>query len=393
MAAPPAAAEYATGGSAAARMAAEVLAEAEEYERAGGGVGEAQRDGFRTETELLHWALNASDADALAQAAELADAADAAGAGYAHRKTLEEQRADVAAMLEASAVKPDAELIGEAVDVLRSTGSKRASVDEQLAALAALQYLVEPIDNANDLEGLGGVAVLQDVLVDGVSAGEDADPRVLAAAAWALGTACSNNAKFQEALLDRHPAALGACLDVVAGSMRGADEGGAARAKALYALGACARENEVALASLLAAGMVDTLAASLRHGGSEKVSSKALVLLTDTARFVSPRAFRSTVDAQARAATMDAVAAVLEGAPCGEKMDLAERGLLAAEALAAVEEGGAKGGAAMAAAAGRARRAARATAECAATLAGADADLVADLARVAAAAEERLAAL
>ncbi len=66
---------------------------------------------------------------------------------------------------------------------------------------------MEPIDNANDLHGLGGLGPLVALL------GHEA-PAVAAAAAHALGTAASNNPAFQRQLLSQQPEAVATLLRV-----------------------------------------------------------------------------------------------------------------------------------------------------------------------------------
>ena len=292
---------------------------------------------FRTETELLHWALNASDPEALRDAA--------AKASPVADKTLEESRRDVREALEHLAVPPVAELIAAAAEALRAA----ESFAPRLEALQALQALAEPVDAANDLEGLGGVAALEGVLVGEVAraaADRTTDEELsqsaalFAAAAHALGTACANNRPFQDALLERFAPSLGACLDVAGGGVAAQFDGGEARAKALYALGACAREHEAAIASLLRAGLAEALGEALhvQRGGTHAARRKALALIADLARF-APALWREMAPREARAAAIVAAAGAAAPATC-EDTDLATRAAEAAGALARAEDVG-----------------------------------------------------
>eukprot|EP00198_Chlamydomonas_reinhardtii_P011534 XP_001700871.1 predicted protein [Chlamydomonas reinhardtii] len=140
--------------------------------------------------DLLHWAISHSDPAKLAAAAEEAQRVQVV-------KDLKEQRRRVKEPTEA-------DMMREGIDILRRAG---ASDTELLAALQALQVLVEPIDNANDLHPLGGLSPVVAQLARLAEA-----PALATAAAHVIGTAASNNPTFQRALLSQHPEVVGTLL-------------------------------------------------------------------------------------------------------------------------------------------------------------------------------------
>eukprot|EP00878_Enallax_costatus_P044755 GHUV01053489.1.p1 GENE.GHUV01053489.1~~GHUV01053489.1.p1 ORF type:complete len:115 (+),score=64.42 GHUV01053489.1:38-346(+) len=93
----------------------------------------------------------------------------------------------------------------DAIAVLSDAG---ASTADKAAALTELQVLVEPIDNANDLKVLGGLAPLVSLL------SADQPPELQEGAAYVLGTAASNNDKLVDVLLKEHPGLLQQLLQV-----------------------------------------------------------------------------------------------------------------------------------------------------------------------------------
>ncbi|PNH00162.1 Ribosomal RNA-processing protein 8, partial [Tetrabaena socialis] len=120
----------------------------------------------RSMESLLHWAIANSDPDKLAAQAE-------AHVRQEVVRDLKEQRQRVKELLDHVRAQPtETDMLKEGIAILRRPGASDA---ELLAALQALQVLVEPIDNANDLRPLGGLGPVVAQLVRG--------PQLAAAAA------------------------------------------------------------------------------------------------------------------------------------------------------------------------------------------------------------------
>ncbi|KAL4423589.1 hypothetical protein ABPG77_004629 [Micractinium sp. CCAP 211/92] len=248
-----------------------------------------------SEQDLLKWALAHSDPDELRRAAQAARHGAATG-----DPDFLDRQAKVQALLHQMREEPsEAELMQEAVTIL---GNASATQAQLLGALRALRYLVEPIDNANNLQGMGGLPPL----VAQLAAGRPA--ALQAAAAHALGTAAQNNHQFQAQLLGDHPEVLhlllalvghssepfGAAGAAAGGPVAAADEPAAsagldAGLKALYALSAILRLNAGARAAFYAAGGVHTLQQLLGSAAAGPgARKKAAALLADLVHLDAP---------------------------------------------------------------------------------------------------------
>lgn len=262
-----------------------------------------------SEQDLLKWALAHSDPDELRRAAEAARHGAATG-----DPDFLERQAKVQALLHRMKEEPsEAELMQDAVAILTNSSATQAQLR---GALQALRYLVEPIDNANNLHGMGGLPPL----VAQLAAGRPA--ALQAAAAHALGTAAQNNHQFQAQLLANHPEVLQLLLALAVraaepGGTAGATSGGAAVAatdepaaragtevglKALYALSAILRLNAGARAAFYGAGGVHTLQQLLGSAAAgQRARKKAAALLADLVHLDAPA--MSAAAAAAAAAT------------------------------------------------------------------------------------------
>ncbi|KAF5838370.1 armadillo-type protein, partial [Dunaliella salina] len=89
----------------------------------------------------------------------------------------------------------ETDLIKEVVAMLEDP---ELSPEDTLQALEALQVLVEPIDNANNMKVLGAISPVVDLL-------RAEEGTIRAAAAYVVGTAASNNPQFQIDLLELSP--------------------------------------------------------------------------------------------------------------------------------------------------------------------------------------------
>eukprot|EP00898_Chlorokybus_atmophyticus_P007684 jgi/Chlat1/7917/Chrsp68S07380 len=186
---------------------------------------------FGNMQSMLHWAIGHSDPNELHRQAHT-------------KKTLaelEQQRQELKEVMDLLRLPSDAELMTSSISVLTNETSPDI---EREQALQELLYLVEPIDNANDLHKLGGLEVLAGYLSDSI-------PSLQTTAAWALGTAASNNPLVQGQILEL--GILGKLLQMVDTS----DVEG--RVKGLFAISAVTRNNPAAVKALQVLGGMETL--------------------------------------------------------------------------------------------------------------------------------------
>ncbi|PKI71556.1 hypothetical protein CRG98_008073 [Punica granatum] len=111
----------------------------------------------------------------------------------------------------------DAQLMQIAIDDLNNSS---VSVEDRQRALQELLILVEPIDNANDLNKIGGLAVVIREL-------NHPEPEIRKLSAWVIGKASQNNPLVQKQVLE-----FGALSSFVEEAI-----------KALYAVSALIRNN------------------------------------------------------------------------------------------------------------------------------------------------------
>lgn len=162
----------------------------------------------------------------------------------------------------------DADLMKIAIADLNNSS---ISLEDRQRALQELLILVEPIDNANDLDKLGGlVAVIQDL--------NNANEEIRTTSAWVLGKASQNNALVQNQILG-----YGALARLVKmGYATSAEEA----TKALYAISALVRDNingQEAFHSENGSAMLQHILAS--NSVDVRLQKKAVFLVTDLADF------------------------------------------------------------------------------------------------------------
>jgi len=150
-------------------------------------LGQEQKNEAKNMESLLHWAIEHSDPKVLAeQAAQVKE-------DEAITDMLDKKRKRVKELVDIMNSQPsEAQLMR---DALRQLTAPDSGLDDKVKALQALQILVEPIDNANDLKGMNGIQPVVAAL----------GSEMRAAAAYVLGTAASNNAHFQQDLLQVSP--------------------------------------------------------------------------------------------------------------------------------------------------------------------------------------------
>eukprot|EP01027_Heterolobosea_sp_BB2_P008848 GEZU01013125.1.p2 GENE.GEZU01013125.1~~GEZU01013125.1.p2 ORF type:complete len:298 (+),score=85.64 GEZU01013125.1:341-1234(+) len=110
---------------------------------------------------------------------------------------------------------------------------KNSTDEDKVAALEELEFLVETIDNANDLHKVGGLVIVLHTLRTSQSA------NVRKQAAWVLATAAQNNPTFQEQFLDLR--GLKILIDLLD------DPDVEARRKVLYAISSVVKQNRRAM--------------------------------------------------------------------------------------------------------------------------------------------------
>ncbi|WVZ64155.1 hypothetical protein U9M48_013718 [Paspalum notatum var. saurae] len=197
----------------------QILAEAKA--RGGGGEGSVVGDEGREFTSLdgmLQWAIGNSDPDKLREKAAELDRLSA--------DELLKRQMEIKELMEKLKMPSDAELMKIAIADLNNSS---LLLEDRRRALQDLLVLVEPIDNANDLDKIGGLLPLIQEL-------RNADEGIRTTSAWVLGKASQNNALVQNQVLS-----YGALERLV---KMGYSSSAAEAAKALYAISSLIRDNE-----------------------------------------------------------------------------------------------------------------------------------------------------
>ncbi|XP_006660832.1 hsp70 nucleotide exchange factor FES1 [Oryza brachyantha] len=233
-------------------------------EESGGGGGSVVEDefagGFGSLDSMLQWAIGNSDPEKLKEQAE--------GVQKLSADDLLKRRMEIKELMEKLKMPSDADLMKIAIADLNNSS---ISVQDRQRALQELLVLVEPIDNANDLDKLGGlVALIQDL--------NNANEEIRTTSAWVLGKASQNNALVQNQIHG-----YGALARLVKmGYATSAEEA----AKALYAISALIRDN----VNGQEAFQLENGSAMLQHilvsnGVDLRLQKKAVFLVTDLADF------------------------------------------------------------------------------------------------------------
>ncbi|KAL8170625.1 hypothetical protein V2J09_022429 [Rumex salicifolius] len=140
--------------------------------------------GFSSLEGMLQWAIGHSDH------AKLKDTAK--DVKRLSPEELKNRQVELQELLEKLKTPSDAQMMQTAINELKNSS---LSLDEHLHALEELLILVEPIDNANDLNKLGGLEVLINEL-------DDSEFEIRKLSAWVIGTASQNNPVVQKQALD-----------------------------------------------------------------------------------------------------------------------------------------------------------------------------------------------
>lgn len=173
--------------------------------------------GFSSLDGMLQWAIGHSDPEKLKETAQDVQRMSASD--------LKRRQMELKELMEKLKIPSDAQLMQIAIDDLKNSS---LPLEDRHRALHELLILVEPIDNANDLPKIGGLAVVIREL-------DHPDPDVRKLSAWVLGKASQNNPFIQRQVLE-----LGALAKLM---MMVKSEFVEEATKALYAVSALIRNN------------------------------------------------------------------------------------------------------------------------------------------------------
>ncbi|XP_020208639.1 nucleotide exchange factor SIL1 isoform X2 [Cajanus cajan] len=140
--------------------------------------------GFSSLDGMLQWAISHSDPGKLKESAEAQQRLSASD--------LQKRQIEIKETLEKIKMPSDGELMKIAV---RDLNNVSTSLEDRHRALQELLELVEPIDNANDLNKLGGLLAVTKEL-------NHSDPGIRTVAAWVIGKASQNNPNVQQQILE-----------------------------------------------------------------------------------------------------------------------------------------------------------------------------------------------
>ncbi|CAL5087394.1 unnamed protein product [Urochloa decumbens] len=233
-----------------------------EGDTAGGGSVEDDEfaGGFGSLDSMLQWAIGNSDPEKLKE--------EAADVQKLSADELLKRREEIKELMEKLKMPSDADLMKIAIADLKNSS---ISLEDRQRALQELLVLVEPIDNANDLDKLGGLLpVIQEL--------NNADEEIRITSAWVLGTASQNNALVQNQILG-----YGALARLVKMGYSSSTE---EAAKALYAISALIRNNvngQEAFHSENGSAMLQHILVS--DNIDVRLQKKAVFLVTDLADF------------------------------------------------------------------------------------------------------------
>ncbi|XP_061982154.1 uncharacterized protein LOC133701981 [Populus nigra] len=160
----------------------ETSATADDYLSAGADVDDHDDlDGeFSSLDGVLRWVIGHSDPAKLKESAEDVQRLSAS--------ELQKRQLEIKELIEKMNMPSDAQLMQIAIDDLNNSSS---SLEDRQRALQDLLILVEPLDNANDLNKHGGLAIV-------IQEFNHPDPDIRRLSAWVLGKAYQNNPVVQK---------------------------------------------------------------------------------------------------------------------------------------------------------------------------------------------------
>ncbi|XP_058787283.1 uncharacterized protein LOC131661695 [Vicia villosa] len=216
--------------------------------------------GFSSMDSMLHWAISHSDPEKLKESAQVHEGLSPS--------ELQKRQLEIKELMEETKMLSDAELMKISISDLNNVS---ISLEDRYRALFELLELVEPLDNANDLNKLGGFYALKREL-------DNSDPGIRALAAWVIGKASQNNPTVQQQVLE-HGVLSKLIVMIKSDSV---EEG----IKALYAVSALTRNNLASQELFYAEAGGLMLQDILRNASIDiKLRKKAVLLLTDLAEY------------------------------------------------------------------------------------------------------------
>ncbi|XP_057433488.1 uncharacterized protein LOC130726259 [Lotus japonicus] len=216
--------------------------------------------GFSSLDSMLQWAIGNSDPEKLKESAQAQQRLSP--------NDIQKRQMEIKELMEKMRMPSDAELMKVAISDLNNVST---SLEDRHRALQELLELVESIDNANDLNKLGGLSVVTQEL-------NHSDPSIRAVAAWVLGKASQNNPIVQQQVLE-----LGVLSRLII--MVKSDSTEEAN-KALYTVSALIRNNLASQALFYAEAGGSMLQDILRNASVDiRLRRKAVLLLADLAEY------------------------------------------------------------------------------------------------------------
>ncbi|QCD78727.1 nucleotide exchange factor SIL1 [Vigna unguiculata] len=216
--------------------------------------------GFSSLDGMLQWAISHSDPEKLKESAEAQQRLSP--------RELEKRSLKIKEIMEKIKMPSDAELMKIAIGDLNNVST---SLEDRRRALQELLELVESLDNANDLNKLGGLVAVTKEL-------NHSDPGIRTIAAWVLGKASQNNPIVQQQIME---------LRVLSRLMKMVNSNSLEEAnKALYAVSALTRNNLASQELFYAEAGGWMLQDILNNTSLDiKLRRKAVLLLADLAGY------------------------------------------------------------------------------------------------------------
>ncbi|XP_065649222.1 nucleotide exchange factor SIL1 isoform X2 [Hydra vulgaris] len=177
-------------------------------------------------------------------------------------RSIEEIRADLEQSFNWN-VKSDLQIMQESIKLLQNLS---LSVDEKVAALDNLEYYAHQIDNGRDLEKVGGLEIVVQLL-------NQSTEQLLQKAASVVGAAAQSNSEVQNAVINH--GGLVFLLRLIN------DNQPLTRKKALYALSAVVRGNSHVLEKLIELGGLKLILNIAKDHNAGALRVKAVSLLYD----------------------------------------------------------------------------------------------------------------
>ncbi|KAI9074272.1 hypothetical protein K1719_043757 [Acacia pycnantha] len=261
--------------------------------------------GFSSLDGMLQWSISHSDPAKLKETAEVRQQLSAS--------ELNKRRMELKELMEEMKVPSDAELMKIAISDLNNSS---ITLEDRLRVLQELNVLVEPIDNANDFNKLGGLVSVTRELYH-------PDPSIRTIAAWILGKVSQNNLVVQQQVLEL--GALSVLMKMVKSNFM--EEA----SKALYAVSALMRNN-LAGQELFSTEHGDLMLQNILRNSSIdiRLQKKALILLADLAQCQLENAHRTELPFLS---DRDLLKSVVDLIAASTDLDLQDKALVAIKSL------------------------------------------------------------